>query len=202
VSTAQLAYSGSDKLGMLQFTLGDAGPEEAKIIIDEVVGQLAERHNFDPNDKQAVRVHNNIEGFAKFQKLFWMIATFVLVIGVGTLAAGVVGVSNIMMIAVKERTKEIGVRKALGATPSSIVWMIIQEAVFLTGVSGLLGLAGGVGMLELVGMADNEFIYNPSINILHGIAATVGLVLAGALAGLFPALSAARVNPIHALRDQ
>jgi putative ABC transport system permease protein len=202
VSTAQLAYSGSDKLGMLQFTLGDAGPEEAKIIIDEVVGQLAERHNFDPNDKQAVRVHNNIEGFAKFQKLFWMIATFVLVIGVGTLAAGVVGVSNIMMIAVKERTKEIGVRKALGATPASIVWMIIQEAVFLTGISGLLGLAGGVGMLELVGMADNEFIYNPSINILHGIAATVGLVLAGALAGLFPALSAAKVNPIHALRDQ
>lgn len=202
VSTAQLAFGGSDKLGMLQFTIGDARPEEAQVIIDEVVGQLAERHNFDPSDKQAVRVHNNIEGFAKFQKLFWMIGMFVIVIGLGTLAAGVVGVSNIMMIAVKERTKEIGVRKALGATPGSIVFMIIQEAVFLTAIAGLLGLSAGVGFLELVGLMDNDFIYNPGIDIWDGIKAAAFLVLAGALAGYFPARSAAKVNPIHALRDQ
>ncbi|HEU0029355.1 MAG TPA: ABC transporter permease [Kofleriaceae bacterium] len=202
ITTAQLAYNGEDKIGMLQFTLGDAGPEEAQVIIDQVVGQLAERHNFDPHDKQAVRVHNNIEGFARFQKLFWMISAFVIVIGLGTLAAGVVGVSNIMMIAVKERTKEIGVRKALGATPGAIIFMIIQEAVFLTGISGLLGLAGGVGMHELVGMMDNDFIYQPGINMWTGVAAAAFLVFAGALAGYFPARAAAKVNPIHALRDQ
>lgn len=202
VSTAQLAFSGSDKLGMLQFTLGDAGPSEAKEIIGNVVAQLAARHNFDPADKQAVRVHNNIEGSAKFQQMFWMIAAFVTIIGLGTLAAGVVGVSNIMMIAVKERTKEIGVRKALGATPNSIVFMILQEAVFLTGLAGLLGLAAGVGVLELVGKLDNEFIYQPGIKLGHGIAAAIFLVAAGALAGYFPARSAAKVNPITALRDQ
>jgi putative ABC transport system permease protein len=202
ISTAQLAYNGADRVGMLQFTLGDATPTEAQNIIDEVVGQLAERHNFDPTDKQAVRVHNNIEGFARFQQLFWMIATFVTVIGLGTLAAGVVGVSNIMMIAVKERTKEIGVRKALGATPNSIIFMIIQEAVFLTGIAGLLGLSAGVGLLEGVGAMDNEFIYNPGIDIVTGIKAALFLVVAGALAGYFPARAAARVNPITALRDQ
>ena len=132
-----------------------------------------------------------------------MISTFVIVIGFGTLLAGVVGVSNIMMIAVKERTKEIGVRKALGATPTSIVFMIIQEAVFLTGIAGLLGLAGGVALLEVTGrVVETDFIKNPSINLHVGILATIGLMMAGAVAGYFPARAAARVNPIHALRDQ
>ncbi len=202
LTTAQLAFNGENKLNMLQFTIGNAGPEEAQAIIDTVVGQLSENHNFDPTDKQAVRVRNNIEGFARFQKLFWMISVFVTVIGLGTLAAGVVGVSNIMMIAVKERTKEIGVRKALGATPISIITMIIQEAVFLTAISGLLGLSAGVGVLELAGMANSDFLYNPSVDISTGIKAALFLVAAGALAGYFPARAAARVNPIHALRDQ
>ncbi|MBA3454298.1 MAG: ABC transporter permease [Deltaproteobacteria bacterium] len=202
VSTAQLAFNGGDKLGQLQMTVGQAGPEEAQAIIDVIVGQLAERHNFDPADTQAVRVHNNIEQFDRFKKLFWMISTFVIVIGLGTLAAGVVGVSNIMMIAVKERTKEIGVRKALGATPWSIVFMITQEAVFLTGVAGLLGLSAGVGVLGLLGKLDNEFIVDPNIDLSMGVGAAAFLVFAGALAGYFPARAAAKVNPIHALRDQ
>ncbi|HEY5935142.1 MAG TPA: ABC transporter permease [Kofleriaceae bacterium] len=202
VSTAQLAFSGGEKLGMLQFTLGDAGPEEAKEIIKQVTDQLAEKHQFSPEDRQAVRVQNNIEQFSRFQMLFLVISLFVVVIGLGTLAAGVVGVSNIMMIAVKERTKEIGVRKALGATPRSIIMMIIQEAVFLTGVAGLLGLAGGVGALELAAGLGNDFIKDPSIDLKIGIGATLFLIFAGAMAGLFPARSAAKVNPIHSLRDQ
>ena len=203
ISTAQLAWNGADRIGMIEFTVGDQGPEETQRIIDQVVGQLAERHQFDPDDKQAVRVHNNVEQFQRFSMMFWMISVFVVVIGLGTLAAGVVGVSNIMMIAVKERTKEIGVRKALGATPTSIVFMIIQEAVFLTGLAGLLGLSAGVGLLELVGRAElTEFIRNPGIDLKIGVVATLFLVFAGALAGYFPARSAARVNPIHALRDQ
>jgi putative ABC transport system permease protein len=203
VSTAQLAFNGVDHLGMLEFTVGNANAPQTKIITDQVVAQLAERHQFDPKDPQAVRVQNNVESFERFGKLFWMISTFVIVIGLGTLAAGVVGVSNIMMIAVKERTKEIGVRKALGATPTSIVFMIIQEAVFLTGIAGLLGLSAGVALLGVTGrIVESDFVKNPSINLGVGIAATLGLIVAGALAGYFPARAAARVNPIHALRDQ
>ncbi len=202
ISTAQLSYNGGEDVGYLQMTLGDAGPSEAKAIIAQLVGQLAERYKFSPDDQQAVRVNNNIEQFERFSNMFWMISTFVIVIGLGTLAAGVVGVSNIMMIAVKERTKEIGVRKAIGATPSSIVFMIIQEAVFLTAIAGLLGLAGGVFTCELLGHMDNDFIVDPTINLATGVGATAFLVLAGALAGYFPARAAAKVNPIHALRDE
>jgi putative ABC transport system permease protein len=203
VSTAQLAFNGADRLGMLMFTVGNAGVEQTQQIVDEIVGQLAERHNFSPHDKQAVRVQNNVEGFQRFQKMFFILSVFVVVIGLGSLAAGVVGVSNIMMIAVKERTKEIGVRKALGATPSSVIFMVIQESVFLTGIAGLLGLAGGVFLLGAIDSAQlTAFIRNPSIDLEVGAIATMFLVLTGALAGYFPARAAARINPIHALRDE
>jgi putative ABC transport system permease protein len=203
VSTAQLAFNGADHLGMLELTAGDADTAKTKDIIAKITGQLSERHQFAPTDVQAVRVFNNVENFERFSKMFFMISVFVVVIGLGTLAAGVVGVSNIMMIAVKERTKEIGVRKALGATPTSIVFMVIQESVFLTGIAGLLGLSGGVGLLSVVARAYfTDFILDPSIDLRIGVAATLFLMLAGALAGYFPARSAARVNPIHALRDQ
>ncbi|MGE0398391.1 MAG: ABC transporter permease [Kofleriaceae bacterium] len=203
ISTAQLAFNGGERIGQIQLMLGDASANEARSIIDTIVGQLAQKHDFDPTDKQAVRVHNNIEQAERFSKMFWMISTFVLLVGLGTLAAGVVGVSNIMMIAVKERTKEIGVRKALGATPNSIIFMILQEAVFLTGVAGMLGLAAGVWFLELLpSLMDTEMLDQPRISFVTGVGATLFLVLAGAFAGYFPARAAARVNPIHALRDQ
>ncbi|HEY5945649.1 MAG TPA: ABC transporter permease [Kofleriaceae bacterium] len=203
VSTAQLAFNGADHLGMLAFTVGNAGPEETQKVIDQVVADLAERHKFSPTDKQAVMIQNNVEGFHRFQQMFFILSVFVVVIGLGSLAAGVVGVSNIMMIAVKERTKEIGVRKALGATPSSIVFMVIQESVFLTGVAGLLGLAGGVFLLGAIDSAHfTAFIRNPSIDLTVGTAATLFLVFTGALAGYFPARAAAKINPIHALRDE
>jgi putative ABC transport system permease protein len=203
VSTAQLAFNGADRLNVLEFTAGDLPAKETKAIIAKMVAQLSERHKFAPNDPQAVRVQNSVEQFERFSMIFFMISVFIVVIGLGSLAAGVVGVSNIMMIAVKERTKEIGVRKALGATPTSIVFMVIQESVFLTGIAGLLGLAAGVGVLSLVGRAElTDFIRDPSIDLRIGVAATLFLMLAGALAGYFPARAAAKVNPIHALRDQ
>ena len=201
-TTAQLAWNGADRLGSLELDLGTADAKQSQAVIDRVVADLAERHKFDPHDKQAVRVRNNIEGAQRFNMMFVVIALFVVVIGLGTLAAGVVGVSNIMMIAVKERTKEIGVRKALGATPWSIVGMIVQEAVFITGIAGLLGLAAGVGLLGLMADMQNPIMRSPSIPLSTGIAAAAFLVVAGALAGFFPARAAARVNPIHALRDQ
>jgi len=203
VSTAQLAFHGVDHLGMLEFTVGNANAAQAKKIEDDVVSQLAAAHQFASDDTQAARVFSNVEGYERFRQFFLVISLFVLAIGSGTLAAGVVGVSNIMMIAVKERTREIGIRKALGATPMNIIGMITQESIFLTSIAGLLGLAAGVGFLELLPkLIDTELIRNPSIDIGVGALAAFGLVVAGALAGFFPARAAARVNPIHTLRDQ
>jgi putative ABC transport system permease protein len=148
-------------------------------------------------------VFNTVEASEGFRMLFFAISVFVVVIGCGTLLAGVVGVSNIMMISVKERTREIGIRKALGATPHSIIAMIVQEAIFLTSIAGLLGLAAGVIALEVIPrLADSELIRNPSVDIRVGALAAAGLVIAGALAGYVPARAAARVNPVHTLRDQ
>jgi putative ABC transport system permease protein len=203
ISTAQLAFHGVDHLGTLEFTVGNANATQAKRITDEVVSELAAAHQFSPADTQAARVFNNVEGFERFQQFFLVISLFVIAIGCGTLAAGVVGVSNIMMIAVKERTREIGIRKALGATPLAIIGAITQEAVFLTSIAGLFGLAAGVGFLELLPrLIETDLIRNPSIDIGVGVLAAVGLVCAGALAGFVPARAAARVNPIQTLRDQ
>lgn len=200
-TTAQLAYNGGDRLGKLELELGTADPATSKRIADTIVQKLSQRHGFDPTDRQAVRVRDNVENASRFRALFAMISAFVTLIGLGTLAAGVVGVSNIMMIAVKERTKEIGVRKALGATPGSIIAMIVQEAVFLTGTAGLLGLAAGVLTLSVLAGVGFEALHNPSIDITLGLAAALFLVVAGALAGYVPARAAARVNPITSLRD-
>ena len=201
-TTAQLAFNGADRLGMLNFTVGNADAKTAHAITHEIVGQLAASHQFSPDDPQAARVFDNVEGFERFSQFFLVISLFVLVIGLGTLAAGVVGVSNIMMIAVKERTREIGIRKALGATPVSIVAMIVQEAVFLTSIAGLLGLSAGVGFLSLIPhMIDTDMIRDPSVRVGVGVLAAVCLVFAGALAGFVPARAAAKVNPVETLRD-
>ena len=203
ISTAQLAYNGQDHVHQLEFTVGNATAKQADAITKKVVAELAAAHQFSPKDPQAARVFNNVEGFEKFQQFFLVISIFVLVIGCGTLAAGVVGVSNIMMIAVKERTREIGIRKALGATPLSIISMITQEAVFLTSIAGLLGLSAGVGFLQLLPhLIDTDMIRNPAVDVGVGVMAAAGLVFAGALAGYFPARAAARVNPVQTLRDQ
>jgi putative ABC transport system permease protein len=188
---------------MLRFTVGDATVDEANRIKDDVIAELSQRHQFAPDDPQALHIQNNVENFSHFSQLFTMIAVFVWFVGAGTIVAGVVGVSNIMMITVRERTKEIGVRKALGATPWSIVSMIGQEAIFLTAAAGFFGLVAGVATLELLDRLQlSDFVRNPVVNLETGVAAGVVLVCAGALAGYFPARAAARVNPIHALRDQ
>jgi putative ABC transport system permease protein len=131
---------------------------------------------------------------------------FVWVVGVGTLIAGIVGVSNIMLIIVKERTREIGVRKAIGATPFSIISLIIQESVVITSVSGYLGLLAGVGLLDGIRYliestgAKMPFFTRPEVDLGVALTATIILVVAGAIAGLIPAIKAAQIKPIEALR--
>ncbi len=204
VSTAQAAFNGADRINQIMFTIGDASVEESKVIADRVTAHLAEAHKFSVDDPQAARVRNNVENYDRFQKIFTMIDLFVWLMGICTIVAGVVGVSNIMMIIVRERTKEIGIRKALGATPWNIISTIIQEAVVLTAAAGYLGLVAGVALLEIIARAvpDNEMFKNPSVDLGVALAATAVLVTAGALAGFFPARAAAKVNPIVALRDE
>jgi putative ABC transport system permease protein len=167
---------------------------------------LARRHQFDPADKQALELDNNEEEVQRFEGLFSGIKLFVSVIGVLTLVAGVVGVSNIMLIIVQERTREIGVRKALGATPWSIISMIVQESVVITSVSGYLGLLVGVGLLDAVRYAleqaggTTSYFDHPEVNLGVAVGATLLLVVSGAIAGLIPAMKAANVKPIEALR--
>jgi len=204
ISTAQLAFNGADRVNVMMFTVGDKSVSETKVLVDEIQALLAERERFDPGDPQATRVRNNLEQYQSFQEIFWMLRFFIKVMGACTLVAGIVGVSNIMMIAVKERTKEIGVRKALGASPWTIVSTILQESIFLTLLAGYLGLVAGVGLLELVAwlVPKNDFFSNPSVDLQVALIATGVLVAAGALAGFIPARTAARVSPIVALRDE
>ena len=204
ITTAQLAFNGQDKVAMIMFTVGDASVDEAKALEQQAREVLAEAHDFAPGDPQAVRVRNNVENFQNFQQIFSMINLVMGLMGVLAIVAGIIGVSNIMMIVVRERTKEIGVRKALGATPGNIVGSIVQEAVFLTAAAGYLGMVAGVGLLALLEsvLPPNEMFAEPRVDLQFAIGATVLLMIAGALAGLFPALAAARVNPIVALRDE
>jgi putative ABC transport system permease protein len=204
ITTAQAAFNGADRVNQLMFTVGDASVEEAKRITDEAIALLAEAHDFDPDDPQAVRVRNNVENFENFRKIFLMLDVFVTLMAGCAILAGVVGVSNIMLIVVRERTKEIGIRKALGATPLEIVGSIVQEAVFLTSVAGYFGLVAGVGLLTLIEelAPPNEMFGAPQVDLGVAVFATAILVVAGALAGFFPARQAAKVNPIVALRDE
>jgi putative ABC transport system permease protein len=124
-------------------------------------------------------------------------------VGIFTIVAGVVGVSNIMLIIVKDRTREIGVRKAIGAKPWSIVWMILHESIFVTTVSGFAGLILSMGLLELLGpKIEVDYISNPTVNFSIAISMVILLIIVGALAGFFPAWKAAKVQPIVALRDE
>ena len=154
-------------------------------------------------DTSAINVNNSIENAKRFYDLMRNMNIFFWVVGIASLFAGIIGVSNIMLIIVKERTKEIGIRKALGAKPSSIIWMILHESVFVTAISGFIGLILGLLLLETVGsMIQTEFISNPEVNLNVAISTVIVLVFSGAVAGFFPARRGAKIKPIVALRDE
>jgi putative ABC transport system permease protein len=203
VSTAQKVFNGGTRLDNLSFTTLRS-VEESEIMLDDIKKDFAKKHHFDPEDDQAIYIYNRLEEFKQFQNLFAGIRTFVWIIGVMTIIAGIVGVSNIMMIVVKERTKEIGIRKAIGASPASIVSLVLFESILITATAGYIGLVLGVGLLQLLSPVFESvpFIKDPQADFSTAVWATLLLIFSGAVAGFVPANRAARIKPIVALRDE
>jgi len=208
ISTAQKVFSGANRVNFLSFSLPmednfEKATAASVDFSDKIEKQLKETHDVAPQDESAISVNNSLENAKRFYDLMGMIKMFFWFVGIATILAGVIGVSNIMLIIVKERTKEIGIRKALGAQPLSIVTMILHESIFVTAIAGFLGLFLGLVLLEFVGpMVETEFIANPSVNFQIAITTVIILIVAGAFAGFFPAWRAARIKPIIALRDE
>lgn len=207
ITTAQRSFSTRPLINQLMVTTGDANLKEALAIEANIVRRLADRHRFNPEDEQAIRVRNQVERFQSIMGLFNMISLFIWIVGVGSIIAGVIGVSNIMLIVVKDRTKEIGIRKAIGATPWSVISMILQEAVLITSFAGYLGMALGIGLIHSINVlmetyeVDAGFFRNPEVDLGMVLVATIVVVIAGAVAGLIPALKAARISPVEAMRE-
>ena len=164
---------------------------------------MRKKHNIAPNDRSGIYVRNVAADLKETQQFAGVLQLIVTFVGLGTLLAGIIGISNIMVFVVKERTKELGIRKAIGATPKSVVGMILHESVFITTIAGYAGLLAGVGTLALIGDSLEEFfIINPYISTGTAVAATITLILFGAIAGYIPARRAAKIKPIVALRDE
>jgi len=208
ITTAQLAYNAKNRVHSISYTVGDASVDESKVMAEQTRKMLSDKYKFDPDDHRAMFIWNNVENFQKFKNLFSGIKIFLWFIGFFTIIAGIVGVSNIMYIVIKDRTKEIGVRKAIGATPMSIVGLFLQESILITVVAGYIGLVTGVGVIEAIkwGLVefnvDAPYFRDPEINLFTAVLATLLLVISGVIAGYFPARKAAKVNPIIALKDE
>lgn len=208
LTTAQRVYNAGDKLRSMAFTLQKHDRYEDALAASEAFStqlesDLKTRHTIAPSDNRAVNVNNTLENAKKFYDLNNMIRWFFWGVGICTIIAGIVGVSNIMLIIVKERTKEIGIRKAIGAEPWSIIGMILHESIFVTAIAGFMGLLFSMILLELVGpFIETAYISNPSVDFSVAITTVIILVVAGAVAGFFPAYRAAHIKPIDALRDE
>ena len=208
ITTTQKAFSVGDKISNMQFTLNKKATYEEALAqsteFTKELGQLLRSKNtVAPDDESAIGINNSIENAKQFYDLNLYIRLFFWWVGICTIIAGVVGVSNIMLIIVKERTKEIGIRKALGASPISIVGMILHESIFITTIAGFIGLLSSLLLLELVGpYVKSDYFLNPEVDFGVAITTLILLVFAGAMAGFFPAYHAAKIKPIVALRDE
>jgi len=204
ISTMQKVFSKNDLVHNIAMTINTEDKLEALAVEQEIRELLAGRHTFSKNDRRALFTHNSLIEYSNFMDLFANIRLFIWVIGVGSIVAGIVSISNIMLIAVKERTREIGIRKALGESPNSVIKMMLIETIMITLGFGYFGLIAGVGILEIMGKYITGVAYfkNPEINLGVAFGALLILVLSGALAGIFPARQAAHIRPIDALRDE
>ena len=204
ISTLQQMKKGSDTVSTVYIAYDEKlNPEQAIAYSDQLKKELKARKKVSPDDENAVVVRNRAEGLKDSFQFLFVITMIVGFIGLGTLLAGIIGISNIMVYIVKERTQEIGVRKAIGAKPRSIVTLIIQESIVITVISGLIGVALGVLTLKLIGNSLEEyFIKDPSVGWLLITAAFISLVMSGLLAGFVPVYRASKIKPIEALRAE
>lgn len=211
-STLQTIYNKGDKLNNLVMTTKNLETieenEAFEVNYRKVIGA---NHRFDPTDNSAIWIWNRFTNYLQQQQASGILRTAIWIIGIFTLLSGIVGVSNIMLITVKERTREFGIRKALGAKPFSILWLIIVESVTITTIFGYIGMVAGIGATEWMnsafgnekmdaGMFTETVFLNPTVDISIAIQATLTLIIAGTLAGLVPARKAASIRPIEALR--
>jgi len=203
-TTLQLIQKNTDKLGQIIISykpeLGYAG---AVAFENQLKKYLKQKKFIDPTDPRGIFIRSAASNLRENDQFKSALSSIILFVGIGTLLAGIIGISNIMVFVVKERTKELGIRKAIGATPSSIIGMILQEAIFITSISGYAGLLAGIGVLKLVGntLEEDYYITDPYVDLNTALAATILLIGFGAFAGYLPAKRAASIKPIEALRD-
>ncbi len=205
-TSLQVAYNMGDDVHFIAVTAKDNIP--VSVVEKKVLSLLAARNKIAPEDEQAFGHFNLEEEFKQMNGLFAGINILIWIVGIGTLFAGVIGVSNIMLIVVKERTKEIGIQRSIGATPWRIIGQILMESVTLTAISGMIGLVLGVGILELINYqmvssgAEAEMFKNPGVNFDIAVTALTVLIGAGLFAGFIPARKAVSIKPVEALRAE
>ena len=212
-TTAQSIFNPNMKFNNIAMTVN--GPTTEKMNDDfseKLKKTMSNSLNYDKNDPQAVYFQNSQKDFLQTMMIFNGITIFVAVIGIFTLIAGIVGVSNIMLVTVKERTREIGIRKAIGAPPSSILGSIITESIIITTIFGYIGMMAGIGLTELInyimlqsaaGNPNGPTVFkNPTVELSYVLISTGILILSGVIAGYMPARRAVRIKPIEAMREE
>jgi len=204
-STMQRTYNMGDVVHFFSVTSVPGVPVSR--VEERLKELLKNRHHVAPDDLQAIGSFNIEVEWKKYNALFNGIQILTWIVGIGTLLAGIIGVSNIMMVIIRERTQEIGIQRAIGATPGTVMLHIVMESVFLTVLAGYIGLALGVGLLELLSMAldsggDEIFFRRPEVSFKMAVSALTVLVFAGIFAGMIPARRAVKIKPIDAIREE
>jgi ABC-type transport system, involved in lipoprotein release, permease component len=214
-TTAQLVYNPNRKFGSIAMTVeGLKTKVENDTFNSKLKTVMAKSLRFDPKDEQALYLYNAQRQYIQTMQIFNGISLFVAIVGIFTLIAGIVGVSNIMLVSVKERTREIGIRKAIGASPFSILRSIIVESILITGIFGYFGMVGGIALTETVNyiMQQNAahsasdtgmtVFLDPTVSLTYVVISTLILIVAGIVAGYMPALRAVRIKPVEAMKEE
>lgn len=202
-STMQQAFNQGNIIHFLAATADRGVP--VKIVQDKILEILKQQHQISPDDKEAVFTMNIEEQFKMFNYLGIGISALIWIVGLGTLFAGAIGVSNIMLVTVRERTKEIGIRRALGATPRNIIGQILSESVVLTVIAGVTGIIVGVGLLRVTGIVlsqGDQFFKDPQISFSMAVISLIILIVIGTFAGYIPAQRAMMIKPVEAISEE